>query len=129
VLTTLCSYISANKCLQILINSYTIQGSKNTAVHTDCKVGINPYTTKYIADCFIWLVNYGISAAGPVYITIITNISSKKKKVHAEAKAYFVTVQTSSLYVSIVIAVLLRFSEQLITKPQDSVDLYVTFVG
>lgn len=55
--------------------------------------------------------------------------TSAVKKVHAEAKAYFVTAQTSSLYVSIIIAVLLRFSEQLITKPEDSVVLYVTFVG
>ena len=54
--------------------------------------------------------------------------TSTVNKVRAEAKAYFVIAQTSSLYVSTIIGVLLRFSEQLITKPQDSVDLYVTFV-
>jgi len=55
--------------------------------------------------------------------------TSTVTKVRAEAKAYFVTAQTCSLYVSIITAVLLRFSEQLITKPQESVDLYVTLVG
>lgn len=62
------------------------------------------------------------------FISQLLQTSAVKKKVHAEAKACFVIAQTSSLYVSIIIAVLLPFSEQLITKPQDSVDLYLTFV-